>query len=170
MLLVLGDSFASHLRTRHPPDGIVRAVGRRSACLHDDVFRRWAVSVAADLRPQGLLLIVGGNDLACPAFEQRRLLRNFEGLTLGLLAAGVERVYVLLIPPRSGVRPGDVSAARFRRRRKFANIVLKHKFRRLPVVCPRVSFGAAFLGRDCVPPSASGWRDLDRIVQQCAAG
>ena len=118
MLLILVDSFAYWAGTRDlGPDVVAR--GWRGARLANEEFRRWAINVTHQERPRDVLLIVGGNDVACAHFSPRLLGKFFEELILGIYAAGAEYVHVLYIPPRSATRPGSATVSVYRRRRRL---------------------------------------------------
>ena len=157
MLLVLGDSYADHLRSRSMPTGLVSTYGWRGACVGDDAFRIWAIRQAVLLRPRRVMLMVGGNDLAKPLFRPRLLFSQLRELALGLLAAGADSILILPLPPRVRLRGNDVSPGRYQRRRWMANRLLRHKFRRPPVVCVDFVHHASFLSADGVHPSETGW-------------
>ena len=165
MLLIIGDSFAHHLATHLNSSWDVSCVGRRGARLSDESFRRWAIATTINTRPTRVLLIVGGNDVAHPTFEQRSLAALFEELSLGLLAAGADSVRILAIPPGTQLRAADVSAACFSRRQRVANSKLKGKFRRDPVMFRALCTSKGFLGRDGVHPSRRGWQTLCAVVR-----
>ena len=132
MLLVLGDSHVPSLEAYLDPAWPVTCAGWPGARLGDERFRRWAIRTACELRPQRVLLLVGSNDLADPAFSQQRLIAAFRELSLGLLAAGADLVLVCALPPRARLRRQDVTPTCYRCRRQLAN-QLRHKFRRPPV-------------------------------------
>ena len=104
MLLVLGDSYAAHLERQVDPAWPVACAGRPGAKIASAAFRRWAIRTAHERRPRRMLLMVGSNDLAHQQFRQRELMDSFEELSLGLLAAGVDSVYIQLAPGRRPVR------------------------------------------------------------------
>ena len=172
MLLILGDSFAHWAGARDMGPGVV-ARGWRGARLADEEFRRWAINVTLQQRPRDVLLIVGGNDVACPQFSPRLLGQMFQELILGIYAAGAE--YVLNIPPRSVTRPGSASVSVYRRRRRLINLMLRRLSRRpasgnAPRFALReVALSPGFLGRDGVHPSPTGWRDLGRVIHDILA-
>ncbi|KAF0308924.1 hypothetical protein FJT64_019902 [Amphibalanus amphitrite] len=103
MLLVLGDSFAHWASHRCDLPASVVTAGRRGGRLDDEAFRRWAVGVVFRSRPERVLLVVGGNDLAGPEFNARHLHHLFEELVYGVLAAGAGQVTILPIPPRTRI-------------------------------------------------------------------
>ena len=113
--------------------------------------------------------MTGGNDLARPTCRLRTWLGSLQELVLGVLAAGATVVWIMPIPPRSGLRPSDVSARQFRRRRWVANRLLRRLFRRAPAILVNISPPADFLGRDGVHPSAAGWRALDAVLRNVLA-
>ena len=103
--------------------------------------------------------------LAAPQFSVRHILCLYEELTAGMLAAGAGHVIVMPLSPCSFLRPGDVSAAVYRRRRRLVNQVLCRQFYR-PRANPDVSFrqfvfNDDFLGTDGAHPSVAGWRALE---------
>ena len=102
-MLVIGDSFAARLQALGD-DRRFSAVGWSGGTVGDDRFRRWAIAEAARLRPSRVILMAGGNDLAKRTFQPRAWLRDLEELLLGLQAAGVGRIWVMPIPPRSRLR------------------------------------------------------------------
>ena len=101
-MLVVGDSYAVHLPRRCSRSLSVAAAGVRGGCIDNDEFRRWAIRAAARIHPRVGALVAGGNDLARKDCRVRSWLANLQELTLGLLATGVARIYVLPIPPRDG--------------------------------------------------------------------
>ena len=162
ILLLVGDSFAFWASRRCVLHESIRTAGRRGGCVRDDSFRRWAIAAVASLRPQHVVLVVGGNDLAHPQYNARIVVHQFHELVCGMLAAGAEAITLFPIPPRSASRSGAVSAAIFHRRRRLTNMLLRRRYRRPSVDLP-VAFGSFvpgenFLGRDGVHPSASGWQ------------
>lgn len=168
MQLFIGDSFAHHAAERCHLGEATRAEGWRGARLSQDSFRRWAIARVLHWRPARVVLFVGSNDLAAQQFSVRHLVGFYEELTAGMLAAGAGCVVVMPLPPRSRLRPGDVSAAVYRRRRRLVNQVLRRQFAR-PRANPDVSFGRFvfgddFLGPDGIHPSAAGWRALEVAV------
>ena len=164
MLLIIGDSFAFHLRAQLDPAWRVTCVGRRGANLSDDSFRKWAIETAIDIRPTRVLIIAGGNDLAKPQFRHQSMVALFEEISLGLLAAGADQVRILAIPPRVVMRKDDVTAACYNRRRYIINGKLRNKFKRDPVVFRYMCTSKGFLGRDGVHPSSQGWQILRTVV------
>ena len=162
MLLVLGDSYAARFRSRYGGDGRIDAAGRSGARVGDDDFRCWAIRRAALLRPRCVVILAGGNDLARPKFRIRLFFCDIRELALGLLAAGVELVLFLPIPPRLGGR--GVSPSRFQRRRWVVNRLLQRKFRLPPVACLDFVPPVGFLGDDGVHPSAVGWQALKDCI------
>ncbi|KAF0295471.1 hypothetical protein FJT64_015121 [Amphibalanus amphitrite] len=165
-MLVVGDSYAVHLPRRCSPHLAVAAAGVRGGCVNDDGFRRWAIRAAVRARPRVVTLVAGGNDLARRDCRVQRWLANLQELTLGLLAAGVVRVYVLPIPPRTGFPSSGVSARIFRRRRWVANKLLRRLFRQPPVLLLHFVPPPDFLASDGVHPSAAGWRTLESVLQE----
>ena len=168
MLLVLGDSFAARMRSRLPPDGPIEAVGWSGAHVHDELFRRWAIGQVVQWRPDAVLVIAGGNDVAQPGFRQRQLLADLRELALGLSAAGADRVFLFPIPPRDRLRHGDSSTVQYRRRRRFANRIMRATFRHFPIICRPFAVPSNFLGRDGVHPSEAGWQALFAYVTACS--
>ena len=164
MLLVLGDSFAARLERQLDPAWPVACAGCPGAKINSGAFRRWAIRTAHECRPQRVLLMVGSNDLATPQFRQRELMDNFEELSLGLLAAGVDSVYICAIPPRCRFRSEDASAGCYRRRRQLANVKLRHKCRREPI-CFISCSSDQMIGRDGVHPSQQGWVAICHMVR-----
>ena len=126
MLLVLGDSYAAHLERQVDPAWPVACAGRPGAKITSAAFRRWAIRTAHERRPRRVLLMVGSNDLVHQQFRQRELMDSFEELSLGLLAAGVDSVYICAIPPRCSFRSADASAGCYRRRQQLANVKLRY--------------------------------------------
>ena len=165
-MLVIGDSYVARLGAHLDPAWRVSCVGRPGARISDDGFRTWAVRTAVERQPVSVLLIVGGNDLARPLFRQQELLAYFDELAAGLLAAGLDQVFVLAIPPRVHLRATDAAASCFRRRRHLANDKLRRKFGRAPVMYVPLPTPGEFLGPDGVHPSAGGWRRLTDIVRR----
>ena len=168
MLLVLGDSFAHWASHRCVLPASVVTAGRRGGRLDDEAFRQWAIGVVFRSRPERVLLIVGGNDLAGPVFNARHLHQMYEELISGVLAAGAGQVTVLPIPPRTACRPGGATVSAYRRRRRLMNLLLRRSFRRPRAASP-VAFcpftpGPGFVGRDGVHPSAEGWRELAAVI------
>ena len=171
MLLILGDCYAERARQACRLGTGTEARGWRGARINNDDFRRWAVEVTHRLRPRDVLLIIGGNDVAAPQFSPRVFGELFQELILGLYAAGAHFVHVLPIPPRATTRPGSVSVAVYRRRRRLANQVLRRMASKqegtqtarfaLRTLVP----SERFLGRDGVHPSEAGWRDMMRVVR-----
>ena len=102
MLLIIGDSFTYHLAVHLNPSWDVSCVGRRGARLSDDSFRSWAIAMAVNTRPTRVLLIVGGNDVAHPNFQQRALTALFEELS-GLADSGGGQC------PYTGYTPADAA-------------------------------------------------------------
>ena len=166
MLLIIGDSYSCRLKEHLDRSWGLVCVGKRGARLSDESFRRWALANAIASRPSSVLLIVGGNDLARPAFQQGEFIACYEELSLGLLAAGAELVWLLAIPPRVNMRRGDVSAACFSRRRHIANAKLCSKFKRPPVQFLPIRTSHGFLGPDGVHPSRRGWQTLRGAVRR----
>ena len=151
-MLVIGDSYAVHLPGRCSHRLAVAAAGVRGGRVDNDGFRRWAIRAAARIRPRVVTLVVGGNDLASRDCRVQRWLANLQELTLGLLAAGVVRIYVLPIPPRTSFRADGVSVRIFRRRRWVANRLLRRLFRRPPVLLLKFVPPPDFLAADGVHP------------------
>ena len=147
----------------------VTADGVRGGCVGDDSFRRRAIQAAVRHRPRVAVIMAGGNDLARPSCRLRNWLGSLQELVLGVLAAGATVVWIMPIPPRSGLRPTDVSARQFRRRRWVANRLLRRLFRRAPAMLMQFSPPADFLGRDGVHPSAAGWRALEAALRNVLA-
>ena len=105
MTLVLGASYAARLVTRRDEYDFtavarrnIHAVGWPGAHLCDELFQTWAMQQAADRRPQQVMIMIGGNDLARSDFRQRQFRSSMQALTIGLLAAGVARVIIFPIP------------------------------------------------------------------------
>ena len=172
MFLVIGDSFAYWAGRRCAFRVPAQTAGWRGGCISDDRFRRWAVATVLHLRPQRVLLIVGGNDLARVPFSPRHLLGFFRELTLGLLAAGAEEIHVFPVPPRTSTRPGAASVSAFRRRRRLVNMLLRRLFAR-PAVASPVAFCAfqpaeSFVGADGVHPSRAGWQAITDVAEAIA--
>ena len=107
------------------------SAGRRGGRLDDEAFRRWAIDMVVRSRPERVLLIVGGNDLAGPDFSAHHFRQLYEDLIYGVLAAGAGQVTVLPIPPRTACRPGGATVSAHRRRRRLMNLLLRRSFRRL---------------------------------------
>ena len=84
-----------------------------------------------------------------------------EELGTGVMDAGVAAVYIYPVMPRTSLRDADVSRATYWHRRQLANHVLRAKFRQAPTVLRKFNFGPAFLRRDGIQPSQSGWRALE---------
>ena len=169
VMLVLGDSYAFWLH-RHIDAALpVASEGIRGGCIGEQRFRRWAVQAALRHRARVVLIIAGGNDLARPACNPRDWLWLVRGLTGALLAAGVERVHLLPVPPRSRLRPGDATARQYRRRRWLANRLLTDHFRGAPAEVLPFTPSPDFLGRDGVHPSPAGWRALEDVIKTVLA-
>ena len=160
MALVIGDSYAARLNDLLGPDDHLSAAGMRGARVCQEQFRHWALREAVALKPRVAMLLIGGNDLACPEFRQRNFIRNLRELALGLLAAGAERVFLFPIPPRDTFRRQDARPEQYRRRRRLTNRILKATFKRDPIICAPFVVPSGFLSRDGVYPSDSGWRAL----------
>ena len=62
MLLILGDSYAARIEAYLDPAWPVTCAGWPGAQLGDELFRRWAIRTACELRPQRVLLLVGSSD------------------------------------------------------------------------------------------------------------
>ena len=168
MLLVLGDSFAYWAGRRCDLGETIRTAGWRGGRIGDAAFRRWAIATVHEMKPQRVVLLVGGNDLTGEGFNTRQLYSLFQELTLGIAAAGASETIVFPIPPRSSCRRGDVSVAMYCRRRRLFNKVLKKELSR-PQASSQASFsnfrpGDGFLGRDGVHPSAGGWQVLAEAI------
>ena len=166
MLLALGDSFAVRLADHLEHRSAVSCAGQRGARLSEEAFRIWALRTAVARKPRAVLVIIGGNDLAQPAFRRQTLMAQFRELSLGLLAAGVEPVHILAVHPRGCLRRGDVSGGCFRHRRRLDNSKLRHQFWRPPVQYIPFPTVAGFLGRDGAHPSRKGWGALSLLVQK----
>ena len=175
MLLILGDSYAHWACLSCTLGPHMEARGWRGARLADEDFRRWAIDLTNRRQPQDVLLIVGGNDAAYRQFSPRIISQLFQELILGLYAAGAQFVHVLPIPPRSASRPGGVSVAVYRRRRRLINQILQRLATRPQGAdAPRFALrslplSAGFLGSDGVHPSSSGWRDLETVFNDIAS-
>ncbi|KAF0298727.1 hypothetical protein FJT64_003932 [Amphibalanus amphitrite] len=147
MLLVLGDSFAHWASHRCDLPASVVTAGRRGGRLDDEAFRRWAVGVVFRSRPERVLLVVGGNDLAGPEFNARHLHHLFEELVYGVLAAGAGQVTILPIPPRTACRPGG------------ATRIVTDKY---------VALGLLLDGEDSLPDQAPAFQLLDGLLRPMA--
>ena len=88
MLLLVGDSFAAHLGSRIAPNGPIQAAGWRGACVGREDFRRWVIGEVAVRRPDTVIILAGGNDLARPDFRQRSLAGHLRELALGVNSGG----------------------------------------------------------------------------------
>lgn len=160
MLLILGDSYAAHLARQCARVDGVEATGRRGARVGDESFRAWAVREVVRRQPRLVVLIVGSNDVALPAFRQGQLRADLNELALGALAAGAEAVAVFPIPPRIQLRPRDISRSAYQQRRRLANRLLRIAFQGADIFCPEFRFPSDFLGSDGVHPSRRGWQAL----------
>ena len=166
-MLVLGDSYAARLNAR-PPIPSIAAAGVRGGCVDREEFRRWAIRVAAQLRPGAVVLVAGGNDLSRRSCRVREWIANLQELTLGMLAAGVSRVWVLPIPPRTSFREAGMQRL-YRRRRWVANRLLQRLFRDDPVRTLKFTPPTNFLAADGVHPSAAGWCALESVLRTALA-
>ena len=164
-MLIVGDSFVTRLAAQLDPGWPVVCAGRSGARLADDEFRRWAIGTAAASRPERVVLMIGGNDVALPRFRHVAFLALFEELAYGLLAAGAQQVHVMALPPRVRLRAGDVPAACYRKRRHLANGKLRVKFRRAPISFLPVPSSGEFLGSDGVHPSQRGWEAIKDVIR-----
>ena len=163
MTLVLGASYAARLRARQERD--FSAVGWPGARLCDERLQMWAMQQAADRRPQQVMLMIGGNDLARPDFRQRQFRSYMQALTLGLLAAGVARVIIFPIPPRHRLRHRDFTREQYRRRQRLANRIMRRSYRREPVINPTFRVPPGFLSADGVHPSEAGWQAIVQFIR-----
>ena len=172
MLLLVGDSFAFWAAQRCTLDASICTAGWRGGRIGDDRFRRWAIATVAHLCPGRVLLMVGGNDLAQPSYNSRQLMRQFDELVLGMLAAGAGQIDVFPVPPRTSCRHGVVTVAAYRRRRRLTNLLLRRRFARpcsdLPVTFNSFQPAEGFVGRDGVHPSPAGWQAIGECVNACA--
>ena len=165
MLLVIGDSFAQRLTSKLTTSDNVTAKGRPGATLASDSFRRWAIACAYEAQPEAVMLIIGGNDVASRDFQFRTFLSLIEELIAGIAAAGVPRIIIMPIPPRTSSRPQDVAVRQHHLRRKRLNLTLRGRFRSNAVRCPTTKYPASFVGTDGLHPSATGWRWLLSVVR-----
>ena len=125
--LVQGDSFAWHMARRDNNPGVT-VLGRRGATLQDEAFRRWVLQEAARHRPDTVMLIVGGNDLAAPTFRLRSFIALNKEIVAELLATGTPEVIFMPILQRVSRWSQDASAKQHRRRRKPLNLALHQRF------------------------------------------
>lgn len=127
MLLVIADSFVTHLPRDLSRCDRVRTAG---TCVCLDRFQHWVVRVARISRPQTVLIIAGGNDLARPDFQIRNLMHAFSRLVSGLPAAEFEWVALFPIPPRDRTRCHDVTVQdHYRRCRVIHEKILRETSR-----------------------------------------
>ena len=112
-----------------------------------------------------VVLIIGGNDLAARDLDLPQLSSDLHLLGLGLVALGVNRVWVLPILPRSKTRRGDVSPERYEQRRRAVNRIWATRFRRSPVTMVNGDYPAGMLGRDGVHLSVQGERVIMDMIR-----
>lgn len=159
MLMVLGDSYAHRMRSHLDPAGQILCRGWPGARLGQESFRHWAVKQAKESKPDIVLLMIGGNDVARKEFRQRKFLSELEELALGLLAAGAREVRVWPVPPRTRLRKQDVSVACFRKRRHLLNHLMTKELRGECRIFPAPSMDK-MLGADGVHPSELAWGQI----------
>ena len=158
MFLVIGDSFVQRLTGRLTTSDNVTAKGRPGATLKSESFRRWAIACACEAQTAAVMLIIGGNDVASRDFQLSTFMSLIEELIAGIAAAGVTRIVIMPIPPRTSSRPQDVPVRQHLLRRRRLNLTLRGRFRSDAVPCPKAKYPASFVGTDGVHPSAIGWR------------
>ena len=161
MALILGSSHAMRLRRRLREDdsrGLagVSAAGIPGGLLGSARHHKWFLQMAKAQRLRQVILLLGGNDLCRRDFDLPQLSDDIYTLGLGLLAVGVDRVWMMPILPRFHTRDGDVTPEQYEDRRRAANRILGTRFRRPPVTMLNVCFSSAHIGRDGVHLSRVG--------------
>ena len=169
-LLVIGSSHAARLRRQLRGSlghGLahVGAEGIPGGLLSSETHRVRLLRMVEAYRPQEVLLILGGNDLAARDMDIPELTGDLQLLGLGMEALGVTRLWVLPVLPRTSTRPGDVSPTRFEERRRALNRIWGTRFRRAPIACLNVAYPEGMVGRDGVHLSERGWRVLIEIIR-----
>ena len=160
MLLIIGDSFACLLSDQIKDMPGVKSLGKRGGKITNRNFFDWCIEMAQKERPEKVLIIAGGNDIATDYCKLSLFLKRVGELNDGLRATGVSHVYMLPVPPRINFR-GTLTKREHARRRRVVNAALK----KFVVVAPVPRYPAdQFLGRDGVHPSSVGWQFLRRAV------
>ena len=121
--------------------------------------RYWAIAAVANARLEHVLLIVGGNDLAQPAYNSSQLLQALDELVLGMLTAGTGRITACPILPRTACRRGAAIAAPCQR---LTNMLLRRRY------AGAFQPAESFLERDGVHPSREDWREFSTWILQVA--
>ena len=168
-LLILGSSHARrlgrNLQERGREESLISAAGIPGGRLMSERHRIWLLTMAKARRPKTVVLMLGGNDLSARDFDLPSLSTHLSILGLGLLALGVENVWVLPILPRSTTRPVDVSPQRYEQRRLATNRIWSTRFRRAPVTMINAEYPPGTIGRDGVHLSARGEEAVLEIVR-----
>ena len=121
--------------------------------------RCWAIAAVTNARPEHVLLIVGGNDLAQPAYNSSQLLQALDELVLGMLTAGTGRITACPILPRTACQRGAAIAAPCQR---LTNMLLRRRY------AGAFQPAESFLERDGVHPSREDWREFSTWILQVA--